>query len=140
MAKGKIYQGRNVRLRLGGKTIFHATSAKISVNADLEEIATKDTKGKQNVFSGYSWSISAESLVADKPEQSTQLDADDMLEYLTNGQEIKVDFTTAEVGDFIWSGSALISQWDVDASVSGAVKGSFGFAGQGDLERGKVEA
>lgn len=139
MAKGEIYKGRNVRLRLGGKTIYHATSAKISVSADLEELATKDTDGKLSVFGGYNWNASAESLVADKPEQSTQVDAEDLLEYLTKGTELEFQFTTNKTGDFVWAGKVLVSQCDVDASVSGAVKGSFSFVGQGDLDKARVE-
>lgn len=138
MAKGKIYQGRNVRIRLAGKTIYHATSAKVSISADLEELATKDTSGKLSVFGGYNWNASAESLVADKPEASTQVDADDLLEYLINGTELEFQFTTNETGDFLWSGKVLVSQCDVDAGVSGAVKGSFSFVGQGDLEKSRV--
>lgn len=135
MSTGKFYKGKKVRISLDGKTLYHATSCKVDISTELEEIATKDTKGKVSVPDGYSWSASTEALVADKPLDSTQVDAMDLVDYLLEGVELDFEFTTKEAGDFLFKGKVLVSQASIDASTGSAVKGSFSFVGQGDLEK-----
>lgn len=138
MSAGKFYKGKKVRISIKGKTLYHATSCKVDISTELEEIATKDTQGKVSVPDGYSWSASTEVLVADKPLSSTQSDAMDLIEFQLAGEELDFEFTTNEVGDFILKGKVLVSQASVDASTGNAVKGSFSFVGQGDLNKIKV--
>lgn len=133
MAAGDIYKGRKVRISIGGKTLYHATSCKLSISAKLEEIATKDTNGTIQVPDGYSWNASTEALVADKAALSDQLDAMDMMQNLISGTELDFEFTTNETGDFLFTGKVLVSQADITADTGSAVKGSFSFVGQGDL-------
>ncbi|MDM1408055.1 hypothetical protein [Myroides sp. DF42-4-2] len=135
MASEKFYKGKKVRISLGGKTLYHATSCKVDISTELEEIATKDTDGKISVPDGYSWSASTEALVADKPANSTQADAMDLIDYQLAGTELDFEFTTSVTGDFVLKGKVLVSQASVDASTGSAVKGSFSFVGQGDLTR-----
>ncbi|WP_413513258.1 hypothetical protein [Myroides odoratus] len=135
MASEKFYKGKKARISLNGKTLYHATSCKVDISTELEEIATKDTDGKISVPDGYSWSASTEALVADKPTNSTQADAMDLIDYQLAGTELDFEFTTSLTGDFILKGKVLVSQASVDASTGSAVKGSFSFVGQGDLTR-----
>lgn len=138
MSVGKVYKGKKVRISLEGKTLYQATSCKVDISMNLEEIATKDTKGKLSVPDGYSWSASTEALVATKPLDSTQIDSIELVDYVLSGEELDFEFTTNETGDFLFKGKVLVSQASIDATVGSAVKGSFNFVGQGDLDKEKV--
>lgn len=138
MSAGKFYKGKKVRISLDGKTLYHATSCKVDISAKLEEITSKDTEGDVSVADGYSWSASTEVLVADKPLDSTQAEAMDLVDYVLTGEELDFEFTTSETGDFLLKGKVFVSQVSIDASTGSAVKGSFSFVGQGNLDKEAV--
>jgi hypothetical protein len=140
MAVGQIYKGKNVRFSFNGKTLYHATSCKLSVSTALEEIATKDTDGTVSTPSNYAWSISTEALVADKPASSTQSDFMDIISLQLAGTEIDIEFTTGTAGDFILSGKVYIESSDITAEVGNSVTGSFSFKGNGNLNKSAAEA
>jgi len=133
MAAGQIYKGKNVRFSFNGKSLYHATSCKLSISTKLEEIATKDTDGTVSTPSNYAWSISTEALVADKPVASTQSDFMDVVDLQLAGTEIDVEFTDSETGSFILSGKVYVESSDINAEVGNSVTGSFSFKGNGNL-------
>lgn len=129
-----IYQGHKTRFIFDTKKLLHATSCKISVSTKLEEIATKDTEGSVVTPSNYSWSGSAECLLANLPSgNTTHVTADDILAKQIAKDEIDVDFTTGETGDIIWSGKAYIESFETTADDGSAVKVSISIKGNGDL-------
>lgn len=138
MAAGQIYKGKNVRLSYNGKTLYHATSCKLSISTKLEEIATKDTAGTVSTPSNYAWNVSAESLVANKPAASTQLDFMDIVSLQLAGTEIDITFTDGASGNFILSGKVYVESSDINAEVGNSVTGSFSFKGNGNLTKALV--
>lgn len=127
-----IYKGKNLRFSFDGKTLYHATSCKLSLSTKLEAIATKDTDGTVSTPSNYEWSLSADALVANETG-ATQHDFMDIVDLQLAGALIAVEFTTGEVGDFILAGSVYVESSDITAEVGNSVTGSFSFKGSGDL-------
>lgn len=138
MAAGQIYKGKEVRFKFNDKTLYHATSCNVSITTALEGIATKDTDGTVSVPSNYEWSITTNSLVADKPAASTQSDFMDILTLQLAGTEIDVEFTTGVTGDFILSGKVYVESSNIAAEVGASVTGDFSFKGNGDLTKALV--
>ncbi len=58
MAAGDFIKGKNLRLKVEGKTVFHATECTWSTSRELEDIATKDTNGKRRVLGDYDFTCS----------------------------------------------------------------------------------
>lgn len=139
MATGQIYKGKDLRVSTNGNTLYHSTSCSISVSTSLESISTKDTKGTVSVPSNYEWTLSAESLMADKPLASTQNDYYDLLQLQLAGEEVDIEFTTGEVGDVVFSGKAYIESFSGNADTGSSATSSFSFKGNGDLEISRVE-
>jgi hypothetical protein len=133
MAAGQIYKGKNVRFSFNGKSLYHATSCKLSISTKLEEIATKDTDGTVSTPSNYAWSISTEALVADKPIASTQSDFMDIVDLQLAGTEIDIEFTDSATGSFILAGKVFVESSDINAEVGNSLTGSFSFKGNGNL-------
>lgn len=138
MAAGQIYQGSNVRFSFNGKTLYHAKSCKLSLSTKMEEIATKDTNGTVSTPSNYTWSISTEALVANKPVASTQSDFMDIMDLQLSGAEIDIEFTDGASGNFKLAGKAFVESSDVTAEVGNSVSGSFSFKGNGDLTKTSI--
>lgn len=138
MSAGQIYKGKNVRLSYNDKTLYHATSCKLSISTKLEEIATKDTDGTVSTPSNYAWNISAEALVANKPTSSTQSDFMDIVSLQLAGTEIDIEFTDGATGNFTLSGKVYIESSDITAEVGNSVTGSFSFKGNGNLAKALV--
>lgn len=138
MAAGQIYKGKNVRFSFQGKTLYHATSCKLSISTALEDIATKDTDGTVSVPSNYSWSLSTDSLVADKPVVSTQASFMDIIDYQLAGTEIDVEFTDGVVGSFKYAGKVFVESSDMTADVGSSMTGSASFKGNGNLTKSVV--
>lgn len=136
MAAGQIYKGKNVRLSYGGKTLYHTTSCKLDISTSLEEIATKDTDGTVQTPGNYSWNLSAETLMADIPSASTtQIAGDDLIDFQLAGTELDVEFSTNEIGSWMYVGKVYIESASVDATVGQSVTGSFAFKGNGNLTK-----
>ncbi|MFD0701746.1 phage tail tube protein [Myroides pelagicus] len=138
MAEGQIYKGKDLRLSVDGKTLYHSTSCQISISTTLEAIATKDTDGTVNVPSNYEWSLSAESLTADKAAASTQNDFFDLLQLQLQSKEIDVEMTTGKSGDILLKGKAYVESTSISAEVGSSSTSSFSFKGNGDLELSRL--
>ncbi|MNF94634.1 hypothetical protein D3C84_773510 [compost metagenome] len=82
--------------------------------------------------------MNADSLVADKPALSTDLDFMDILDLYIAGTEIDVEFSGNAVGDWIISGKAYVANADITADDGSVVKGTFAFKGNGDIVKALV--
>jgi len=140
MAQGEIYQGGATRFSYEGKTLYHTKSCKMQISTKMEEIATKDTLGSVVTPSNYSWSISAEALVADIPTGSTatKLGFMDIVSLQLAKTPIDVEMTDGVTGSWVLSGQCYVESADIDATVDQSVSGSFSFKGNGDLTKAVV--
>lgn len=138
MAAGQIYQGKNVRFKFQDKTLYHATSCALSISTTLEEIATKDTDGTVSTPGNYSWSITTNALVADKPVASTQSDFMDIIDLQLGKTLIAIEFTDDVTGSFKLAGNVYVESANITAEVGQSVTGDFSFKGTGDLVKSVV--
>jgi hypothetical protein len=131
-----IFQGKNVRISVEGKTIYHATSCKLDISTSLEEIATKDTEGSVNTPGNYSWNASTDALFATLPVgDTTHKSADETLDYLLAKTELDFEFSTNETGEWKYTGKVYVENASIDATVGQSVTGTFSFKGNGDLTK-----
>jgi len=136
-----IYNGTKLRLGFDDKKLLHTTSCKIDFQTKLEEIATKDTDGTVVIPSNYSWSASAEALVANLPSgDTTHVTFDTLLAAQLAGTEIDINFTTDETGDIIYTGKAYIENASITANVGESAKVSFSLKGNGNVVLDTVAA
>lgn len=141
MAADTIYKGKNVRLRIGDKVLYHSTTAQITITSNTTEIATKDTNGTIVTPDNYSWTASMEALWSNKPDgSSTQLDPKDLLTHQLANDLLTLEFTTDVEGDDTYSGSCYVTSTDLGAEVGNSATASFQFTGSGDLTVGVVPA
>lgn len=132
MAAGQPYKGKNLRIKVDGNTIFHATECSFNSSIQLEEIATKDTDGSLVVSGNYTWGLATNMLVADKAVASTQEDFVSLLNKHKAGTEVDIEFTTDIVGDIIISGVGYIESINFTAPTSGFATGDCSIKGSGD--------
>jgi hypothetical protein len=141
MAAGKIYNGKDVRLRLGDKVLYHSTSCQLTVSSKTQEIATKDTNGDLVEPDGYNFTLSLESLWADKETGgTTQLDPMDLLQHQLDEDELTFEMTTNIEGDRVISGKCYVTSTDLGAENGSKASASFQFTGTGDITPGTVTA
>lgn len=138
MAEGTFYKGKDLRIKVGGKPMFHSTSCSISVSTTLESIATKDTDGTINVAGNYEWSLSAETLTVNKAVAGTQADTFDLLTLQLAGEEVEIEMTTGKKGDILLKGMALIESTNINADNGSSSTSSYSFKGNGDLELSRL--
>jgi hypothetical protein len=137
----KIYKGKNLRIFVDDESILHSTECNFSTTRNFEGIATKDTNGNINTPGNYDWSLTANTLFADKDvANTTQTDFFEVLTKFKNATRVQVQFTTAEFGDAVISGFAYISSANVAAATEGSATGDFAFQGDGDFELERVAA
>jgi hypothetical protein len=136
--QGQPYKGKNLRIRVGDDTIFHATECTFNSTMQLEGIASKDTNGTIQTPGNYEWGLSTNMLVADKATASTQEDFISMLLAHQAGSEVSVSFTTDIVGDFVISGMAFIESVNASAPTNGVATADAAFKGNGNYTIAKV--
>lgn len=131
---GNTYAGKNLRIRVDGKTIFHATECSFTTSRNMESIASKDTNGEQVTPGNYTWGVSTNYLVANKPTASTtQIGMKEILDTYQAGTEVEVQFTTEIAGDVIVTGNTFIEGLNMTAGTNGVATGDASFKGNGDF-------
>jgi len=131
---GNTYAGKNLRIRVGGKTIFHATECSFTTSRNMESIASKDTNGEQVTPGNYTWGVSTNFLVANIPTSSTtQIATKELLDTYQAGTEVEVQFTTDIAGDVIITGDTFIESMNMSAPTNGVATGDAAFKGNGDF-------
>jgi len=132
---GNTYAGKNLRIRVEGKTIFHATECTFTTSRNMESIASKDTNGEQVTPGNYTWGVSTNFLVANIPTASTtQIATKQILDTYQAGTEVEVSFSTEIVGDVIITGQSFIESINMSAPTNGVATGDASFKGNGDFE------
>lgn len=136
---GNTYAGKNLRVRIDGKAVFHATECSFTTSRNMESIASKDTNGEQVTPGNYSWGVSTNFLVANIPAGSTtQVGTKEILDTYQDGTEVEVSFTTNIVGDVIITGNTYIEGLNMSAGTNGVATGDCSFKGNGDFETALV--
>lgn len=134
MAAGTIFKGKDLRIKAGDKTLYHATNCQLTVASTTEEIATKDTNGTITTPDGYTSSLSTDSLWADKPDGSTtQLDPLDLLQHQLDEDLLTFEFSSGVVGERAISGNIYVTNTDLAAEVGSSATASFQFTVSGDI-------
>jgi hypothetical protein len=77
-------------------------------------------------------------LLANLPSGDTTHTADTLLDAQLAGTEVDVEFTTDVTGDFIYTGKAFISNFDLGAETGTSVKVSISFTGNGNITKQTV--
>lgn len=130
-----FYKGKELRIKVGGKAMFHSTSCGMNISRTLESIATKDTKGTINVPGNYEWTVSAETLIVNPAVGGTQTATAELLRLMLAGEEVEINFTTDHEGDLLLKGMAYIESAGLKSDVGGSGTVSYSFKGNGDLEQ-----
>ena len=130
-----IYEGTTMRIKIGSKTIFHEVSATLTSSIDFKEVASKDTNGKLVTPGAQSWSMTANTLIANS---TTQEDLSSLYAAHSGKTAVTIEFTTDVSGDVVFSGSAYVESISIDATNEEVVTGDFSFKGDGDLTMGTV--
>lgn len=134
MAAGQFYKGKNLRIRVEGSTVFHATTCNLTITKEIESLSTKDTNGKIVIPGDYEGSLSTDCLVADKETAAVDVvDWTDLMQFLLDGTKLTWDFSTGVVGDKIISGAMYINESNVTAENGTTSTGSFSFTTDGDI-------
>lgn len=140
MAAGTIYKGKNVRLRIGDKILYHSTACNLTITTNTTEVATKDTNGTIVTPDNYSFSLSMDSLWANKEtgQEAAQLDPKDLITHQLANDTLTFEMTTDVTGDDVVSGSCFVTNTDLGAEVGNSATAAFQFTGTGDLTIGAV--
>jgi predicted secreted protein len=133
-----FYQGTTMRILIGTKQIFHETDASLSSSLDFKEVASKDTLGKEKTPGSQSWSLSCNSLIGNS-SLSVQEDITTLYGYHKAKTLVTIQFTTDISGDVVFSGTAYVGTFNVQATNDEVVTGDFSFEGSGELSIEVVE-
>lgn len=136
----EIYKGRDLRIKVEGKTVFHATECSFSSSMNIDSVATKDTIGEVGTPSTLSWTLSTNALMTNAPSGSTTTQGTkSIFDYHTAGTRVSIEFTTGVNGDMIISGEAYIESCEIQAPVQGNATFSASFKGDGNYTTDLVD-
>ena len=129
-------KGKNLRLKFNDKWLLHATDCGLSISSDTEEIATKDTDGKEILIGDYSYTLSTSALMASLPSgDTTHIVSETLIDAQLDKTLVEWEFTDGIAGTKIYSGTVYVTQSDITAT-NGSVAGtSFTLNGSGSIAR-----
>lgn len=133
MPAGDIIKGKDLRIKVGGETVYHATECSFSTTRELESLATKDTTGNISTVGNYEWSLSTSALVANQAAASSQNDTKILMDAYTAGNTVAVEFATETTGDIIITGNCYLSSVNITAPVNGNATFDVTLTGDGDF-------
>ena len=127
MATAGTLNGTIIAITIGGTKIEKQLGASFSFSHEPRTSITKyDASWETSRPGKKSWEASGE---AENDFGSTVLDS--LLAALIAGTEVTIDFTTDVSGDTEYTGTALVTKFDVDAGVEEDSKVSYSFKGTG---------
>ncbi len=138
-----IFNGTDLILKVsetsGGTEykLLHSQNVSLSVNADTIDVSTKDSSGWRDLIGGQkSFSLSADGLYDYSPTAGTTTDPSDLVTQMLNRTEVTFTFTyggTLAVGDTYYTGSGLVTSFEVSGGVEDAPTYSVSIEGTGAL-------
>lgn len=134
--------GKKLRLTFGGKKLYHATDCSLSISSDTEEIASKDTQGKQVIPGDYSYTLSTSALYAvlDAGVTATHITSDVLIRAQLDKTPIVWQFLSEEEDSEVYSGTAYVTQSDLNGPNGSIANTSFTLTGSGDIAHEPYEA
>lgn len=136
-----VIQGKNLRLKFNDKLLMHATECSIDISSDTEEIASKDTQGKEVISSDYGYTLSTSALYSTLPSgDTTHMTSDALIDAQLDRTLVEWEFTTGVEGQKIYSGQCYVTSSNIGASNGSIANTSFTLTGTGDITRGVVPA
>lgn len=133
--------GKNLRISVEGKTLYHATDCSFDSSVSIAAVATKDIEGEVGLPDVISWSLSTNALVTNAPVGSTTTQGTkSILDFHVGKVEVDVEFTTHVEGDFIITGKAWVESVNAAAPVQGLATFTANFKGNGIYTVGVVPA
>jgi predicted secreted protein len=117
--------------------LLHSQNVSLSVNADTIDVSTKDSSGWRDLIGGQkSFSLSADGLYDYSPTAGTTTDPSDLVTQMLNRTEVTFTFTyggSLSAGDTYYTGSGLVTSFEVSGGVEDAPTYSVSIEGTGAL-------
>ena len=109
-------KGDDIIIELNNKTIYHATSHDINLEAEFEEYQTKDTNGKVDILTGHSGTAQTNGLVCLKGDSqgATEMYTPDIIDAFNLGQSVSMTVTIDAV-------TYTTTAWITSVSLNGPV-------------------
>lgn len=127
-------KGKDMRFEFGEKFLLHATDCSASVTTDTEEIATKDTVGKEITLGDQSYTLSTSALYATLPDgNTTHVVTPYLMQAWKNKTPIPWKFTDGVEGHDVYSGVCYVVGAELTAGVAGIAGTSFSLTGTGEF-------
>ena len=110
-------KGDDIIIELNDKTIYHATSHSINLDAEFEEYQTKDTNGKVNVLTGHSGTAQTDGLVCIKgtTQGSTEMYTPDIIDTFNAGSSVAM---TVTIDTVTYTTTAVITSVSLNGPVA----------------------
>lgn len=129
--------GENLVLTKDSTAIAHTNSFTLSINQDVPEATTMDSNQWAEFLVGErTWSISFEGLTTWGSNGNVDVLSELILD--NNRSSETISFTTNNTGDVFFSGSAILTSFEVAASRNEAASYSGEFQGTGPLAKAIV--
>lgn len=110
-------KGDDIIIELDNKTIYHATSHSINLDAEFQEYQTKDTGGKVNVLTGHSGTAQTDGLVCLKgtTQGTTEMSTPDIIDAFNAGKSVVM---TVTIDTVTYTTTAWITSVSLNAPVA----------------------
>ena len=110
-------KGDDIIIELNNKTIYHATSHDINLEAEFEEYQTKDTNGKVDILTGHSGTAQTNGLVClkDNSQGATEMYTPDIIDAFNLGQSVSM---TVIIDTVTYTTTAVIKSVSLNGPVA----------------------
>jgi TP901-1 family phage major tail protein len=136
MAHTGLINGTDLIIKVGSDTVAYATSCSLELSADEIDQTSKDSGGWKDIAAGLrSWNMSADALYVNNAAASSEDGFPELTTALIARTAVTVHFTfgTAATGDYVYSGSAIITSLSLSSGVEDQATYSVTFNGTGAL-------
>lgn len=119
--------------------IAAATSGSFSGSRDVIDATTKDNDGRREILiAGSQWSMSADGLIQ-YDLAGTVENAISLFDLWNGATKVRLAWTTAQDGDYIYYGDAFITSYEESAGLNEVATFSVSFEGDGSITKALVD-
>ena len=119
--------------------IAAATSGSFSGSRDVIDATTKDNDGRREILiAGSQWSMSADGLIQ-YDLGGTVENAISLFDLWNGATKVRLAWTTAQDGDYIYYGDAFITSYEESAGLNEVATFSVSFEGDGAITKALVD-
>lgn len=140
--------GSDLMVFVDNKPIAFSTSAKISVNANAEDISSKDSGlWEESLITKFSWTVSTDALYSIDGASTGNSDLSELWTSFVGKTKVSVAFAvkdgtspnwTKKTGSKAFTGSGYIVKLDANADQKGVANYSIEIKGDGELQLATV--